>query len=402
MSSSLSTHADPAPAPAGRRGRRERLLGRLRGGRPGPTVIAVAGLHGNEPAGVEGVERVLRRLAGEEGALTGDFIGLLGNAEALERGVRFLAEDLNRIWLPERLARVRAARGPLAAEDEELRQLDRALGEAFAAARGAVFVLDLHTTSGPGPAFAVLDDTLPNREFALGFPVPLVLGLEEELEGPLVHHLLDHGAVTLGFESGQHTEPAAVDRAEAAVWIALERSGALPHGARSEPAIACRLLAAASGALPRVTEVRYRHAIAPEDGFRMEPGFASFQPIARGERLGHDRRGPVQAGEAGRILMPLYQPQGDDGYFLIRPVRPFWLRLSARMRRLGLGRLLHWLPGVRRHPTEAAAFIVDRRVARWYALEIFHLLGYRRHRRAGEKLTVSRRADAPPAAPPSG
>ena len=36
------------------------------------------------------------------------------------------------------------------------------------------------------PALAILDDTLPNREIAMDFPVPLVLGLEEELGATFV------------------------------------------------------------------------------------------------------------------------------------------------------------------------------------------------------------------------
>ena len=91
----------------------------------------------------------------------------------------------------------------------------------FADAEGDVYVLDLHTTSGPSPAFGVLDDTLANRAFAMQFPVPLVLGLEEELEGTLLNYLTTFGVISMGFESGQHEAPEAVDGAEAAIWTAL-------------------------------------------------------------------------------------------------------------------------------------------------------------------------------------
>ena len=30
------------------------LLGRIRGANPGPTLVLIAGIHGNEPAGVDG------------------------------------------------------------------------------------------------------------------------------------------------------------------------------------------------------------------------------------------------------------------------------------------------------------------------------------------------------------
>jgi hypothetical protein len=93
--------------------------------------------------------------------------------------------------------------------------------------------------------------------------------------------------------------------------------------------------------------------------------------------------------------MPLYQAQGDDGFFLVRRVRPAWLGLSRVLRRLRLERLLPVLPGVRRHPELAGSFLVDRRVARWAALELFHLLGFRRRGPAGERyLVMTRRTES--------
>ena len=61
------------------------------------------------------------------------------------------------------------------------------------------------------------------------------------------------------------------------------------------------------------------------------------------------------------------------------------------MRRLGLGAPLRFLPGVRRLPAGRGVLIVDTGVARWYPLEIFPLLGYRKQRQEGDELVVSRR-----------
>jgi succinylglutamate desuccinylase len=63
---------------------------------------------------------------------------------------------------------------------------------------------------------------------------------------------------------------------------------------------------------------------------------------------------------------------------VIQEVRRFWLGVSAALRRLGFQRIIHWLPGIRRHPRRPGVFVVNPRVARFYAREIFHLLGYRR------------------------
>jgi succinylglutamate desuccinylase len=124
----------------------------------------------------------------------------------------------------------------------------------------------------------------------------------------------------------------------------------------------------------------------------MAPGFTSFQPVDAGQRVGEWGDGQaVIAPEGGRLLMPLYQPQGDDGFFLTRDVRRFWLALSTLLRRLRVDRVAALLPGVRRHPYIAGAVIVDRRVARWYTVEVFHLLGFRREVEQGYSLILSRR-----------
>jgi hypothetical protein len=137
--------------------------------------------------------------------------------------------------------------------------------------------------------------------------------------------------------------------------------------------------------------VRDRHAIGAGDQFVMEPGYTNFQVVERGQLLAHDRHGEIRARENGYMLMPLYQSQGTDGFFLVREVKPFWLNLAAGMRRLRLEVVLPWLPGIRRHPEQPETLIVNAKIARWFVIELFHLLGFRRQRADGENLIVSRR-----------
>ena len=370
-----------------------RVIGDLGRDRAGPMLVCIGSLHGNEPAGFLALRRVFKKLGpGPEGleGLEGRFVGLTGNRKALAVGQRFLELDLNRAWTPERIDRVRRTTEALVAEDDELRELSLELDFLLEDGRDAM-VLDLHSTSGGGPAFTNLDDTLRNRRFAFRIPVPHVLGLEEELAGTLAGHLNERRIVAIGFEAGQHADPRAVDRAEAAVWIALEHSGVLRPGTRPEVDRALRSLRKEHAPFPNVVEVRYRHAVEPGDGFAMLPGFTTFQRVRRGQELAREPAGPVTACESGRILMPLYQGQGEDGFFLVREVQYAWLRLSAVLRRLGADRFLHWLPGVRRHPGRPRTYVVDRRRARWLARQVFHLLGYRRAAEDGVVLTMTRR-----------
>ena len=368
----------------------DRILGRF-GPKGGPTLVVVSGLHGNEPAGVRASQRVQEALTRAQTPLQGELVLVLGNVSAFQEGQRYVERDLNRAWTADQIRFLQENEGT-GVEDREQQDLLQALESILEGAQGQVNLQDLHTTSASGAAFSAVADVLQNRDLALALPVPLVLGLEEMVEGTLHDYMGERGVVTVAFESGQHDEPRAVDRAEAAVWITMAATGVaraenLPHYL---PAL--ESLRRDSLHLPRAVEMRHRHAVRSDDAFRMKPGFRNFQRVTKGEVIATDRRGPVLAPESGRILMPLYQAKGNDGFFLVREFRHFWLRLSAKLRALGVDRHVHWLPGIRKHPEDSDTLIVDRRVARWYAMQVLHLLGFRREVEVDKTLVVQRRS----------
>jgi len=373
-----------------------RVIGRIDGNTPGPVLVCVAGMHGNEPAGVEALERVLDTLTVEAYRIEGTFVAVRGNQAALAEQVRFVDNDLNRHWTRERIGRVTLDRDPdpSVSEDADLLQLHDLISDLLDQAGGESYLLDLHTTSGRSAPFGTVGDTLRNRRFAMQLPLPLIMGLEEHLEGTMLEFFNDRGHVTLGLEGGPHKDASSVDRTEAAVWLALEAAGML-----TDPRAATRLanartfLSRLSRNLPRVLEVRHRHFVGPKDQFTMRPGYASFQGVAENEHLADDETGPVTAPETGIILMPLYQPAGDDGFFITREFNQFWLSVSALLRRLQVDNILPWMPGISRDPTHGGTLLVNGRVARWFALEVFHLLGYRKRRQMGEVLVVARRRE---------
>jgi succinylglutamate desuccinylase len=368
-----------------------RIVGRVEGKSPGPTLVCIAGLHGNEPAGIEAQRRVFLSLDETNADLKGGLIGIAGNLKALARRRRFIDADLNRRWHIRHLQSIEdTLDSPQeCAEDRERHDLTSELERIFEAAP-SVFFLDLHTTSGKGVPFAAIGDTLPNRQFAKPFPVPIILGLEEQLDGTISEYLTSRGHVALTLEAGQHDSPLTVDNAEAAIWIALASAGMLDEkDARVKRSTS--ILARNASSVPRFLEVRYRHAISAVDRFVMEPGFDSFDVIRPSQLLARDRNGEIRSRWNGLILMPLYQELGDDGFFIIREFKQIWLKVSALLRYLRADGIAHWLPGVSRHPTRPDTLIVDRRIARWYSLEVLHLIGYRRKRAFGKALLVSRR-----------
>ena len=382
----------------------ERVVGRIKGDVPGPTLIVMTAIHGNEPTGLIAARRVLQRIEDDSITIRGEIVVLAGNLPALRDRMRYIDDDLNRQWTPMRIAAIRDGdpEHDRIAEDGQRRELLEQLSSIVADARGQVLFVDLHTSSADGAPFLTVGDTLRNRQFALQLPLPIMLGLEEQVDGSLLEYLNNYGFITIGVEAGQHDAPSSAARHESVLWLAAEAAGLIAASDLSDLAHHRALLRDAARNIPAVLEVRYRHVINAESDYRMEPGWVNFDPVRRGTLLGHDHNGPVHAPESGRMLLPLYQGKGDDGFFIAREFSRFWLVLSALLRRGRLSGLLRYLPGIRRHPDSAdgEVLVVSTRVARVFPLQIFHLFGYRKLRHIGTTLVVSRRRFdlAPPTA----
>jgi len=356
----------------------ERIIGCIQGRQPGPTLVFFGGIHGNEPAGVEALDLVFQKLGDHQLDVRGSIYGIRGNLNALKQGKRFLDEDLNRIWHNRHLEELEAkATSEQDAEETEMAALHQLLREIIATHGEPLYFIDLHTTSSKTLPFITINDALINRKFARCFPVPIILGIEEYLDGPLLSFLNEAGYVAIGFESGQHAEKDAVQNAASFIWLALLFSGALKPEQLPESSSHLQRLASAAGGNRSFYEITYRHIIAAEDHFEMLPGFRSFGRVSGGTALAIHNGAPVIAERTNILFMPLYQDQGEDGYFLIRRIPGWILELSALLRKSKLDAILPLLPGVKRKPDNAAKLIVNLSLARFFSRRFFHLVGYR-------------------------
>lgn len=372
-----------------------RELGRWDCGRPGPTLLVLAGIHGNEPAGVLAVQRVLGQLQEMELPLAGRIVAIAGNLAALREQRRFLARDLNRGWGAESLAAMLAKEeAACSSEDLEQRELLTVFTELMNTAGGPVVFVDLHTSSADGPPFLCLADTTDNRRLGLATGVPIILGIEETIDGASLEWWAQHGVMAMAVEGGRHEHPATVGNHEAVLWLVLQHLGML-RSAHVDVARHREHVQKAVAGAPPIVEITKRHAITKADAFVMAPGFVNFAPVPKGGLLARDRTGEIRAAAASYVLLPLYQALGDDGFFLARSVRRFWLHIASTMRSLRLDRLASWLPGVRRDPEDPLTILVNPRVARWFVTELFHLLGFRKERRRGDQLAFTRRWSRP-------
>jgi len=345
-------------------------------------VVVIAGLHGNEPAGVVAFQELIEQLSLHKPACCGRIIGLAGNLAALSQGVRYIDSDLNRLWNPEiiqdQCLAADSGSPQTCSERRELADLYSHIRRILQEESGPFYFIDLHTTSSKSPPFIPFDDTLMNREFVRQFPVPRILGIEEYLPGTLLSYMVRYDVVAFGYEAGQHHDCRSVDFHLAMLMLTLEKAGVLQRKYFPQIESAEDTLRVGSRGSGGFYEIRFRYSIQPGEEFRMLPGFESFGLIRKSQQVATNRHGFVAVKQSGQMFMPLYQAQGDEGFFIIRRVPRIWLELSKSLRRWRLERILVRLPGVQKATHDGSTLLINPRTARFLSTQIFHLLGYRR------------------------
>ncbi|MEM6807109.1 MAG: succinylglutamate desuccinylase/aspartoacylase family protein, partial [Bacteroidota bacterium] len=323
----------------------ERILGHIKGARDGPTVVFFAGIHGNEPAGVIALKQVFEELEGNQESFQGEFIGIAGNLKALKKEVRFLEEDLNRIWLPDQLKVLAQPSETLNAEEEEMVDLHTLVEQIITDSKTPFYFIDLHTTSGETEPFIVMNDSLLNRSFTSNYPLPVILGIEEYLTGALLSYINEMGYVAFGFESGQHFDDKAILNAKNFIEYTLGLVGFHPMEKTSLNEIRAKLQQY-NEAPQRFYEIYYQHLIQKGTLFKMLPGFVNFQSIPKGISIAMNGDGLITTDKKRQLFMPLYQDKGYEGFYYIRSIPLFYIWLSKYLRKLKVDGWLSKLPGV--------------------------------------------------------
>ena len=75
--------------------------------------------------------------------------------------------------------------------------------------------------------------------------------------------------------------------------------------------------------------------------------------------------------------MPLYQSQGEEGFFIIKTIKPIFLKMSELLRRYKGDNLLVLLPGISWHDRKKGILSVNLKVTKYLAKQIFHVFGFR-------------------------
>lgn len=368
----------------------KRVLGRFYGIDDSPTVVIFAGIHGNEKAGVYAAKRVVQKIMDKNLKFNGNVHLILGNINALNKGIRFDQIDLNRIWRNENIQDLKLLESQVNGELKEQRDIFAIIRDLLIEAKGPFYFLDLHTTSAASVPFITISDSLNNRKFSSNFQVPVVLGIEEYLDGPLLTFINEYGHIALGFEGGAHDAPSSIVNCEAFIWKALVHSKCIDKSELTDYKQYQQIFTDL-GCKYQFFAIKYRYELQENENFRMLSGFENFEPIKKNELLAKSNGELIKSPRKGRIFMPLYQKLGEDGFFILKRVSKFWLNASIIARKLKINHFLRLVPGINKDPSNNYTLIVDPKVARYMTVQIFHLFGYRQQIFKDDKLHFIKR-----------
>ncbi|MDX1543473.1 MAG: succinylglutamate desuccinylase/aspartoacylase family protein [Christiangramia sp.] len=293
-----------------------RIIGKYSSGKDGPLLFVTGGIHGNEPSGVKALEIVFKELEKTKPVIEGTIIGVAGNKMALNQNKRYIDEDLNRTWTEENVdSGVKDTH-----EKKEMFEIIDILEQYPEKDFTKRYFLDCHTTSSPSLPYVSVQEVNDNDEWAHRFPTYIIRGFSDIITGDIDHYLSRTGMTGFVFEAGQHTDKTSVENHEGVIWLALKEACKLDLSQISTyPECVDRF--AKKNAPPQKTfEIIYRHGLEDSDIFEMQPGYENFQKIEKGELLAKQNGNEVKSEWDAHIFMPLYQSQGNDGFFVVKEV----------------------------------------------------------------------------------
>ena len=300
----------------------ERIIGEIDGEMPGPLVICIASMHGNEPQGYHAFQEIKSAIQSNEIKVKGKIIGILGNREALKVNKRFIDYDLNRCWTDDFIESIYSKNKVEQSEDKNVKEIKSVI-DAFENQNKFTqkIIIDLHTTSSDNGNFIVVPEDEGDHPVIKALHLPVVIDMDKYLEGTLLAYFHKKGFVSFAFEGGTIGTLEAKELHKSGIWEVLDAAGSITNSDHSDLDHYKNKLRKYAQGLPSVVKAFHRHWVEPEDEFVMNPGYANFQKIVKGERLASDRNGGIYAPEAGLIFMPLYQQKGNDGFFIVNEVK---------------------------------------------------------------------------------
>ena len=293
----------------------ERIIGNYHSNN-NKTMVFVAAIHGNENSGVIALKRFFDEIKKENIKIEGTVIGLIGNLSALKRNSRYIDDDMNRLWT-EKLMDSKSNNN--ISEKKEIIILKNLIEKIISnKSKKNLCIIDLHNTSSPSGVFTIVNNK-KEQKLAKHLNVPVISELFSKVKGSLVNYYNQQNITSIVFEGGAIGDPAAINNHEAGIWTLLEKNGLI-----AKDTIPARVLKNLSDMISFSKKVmgnysvQHIHKIKNNDDFLMHPNIRNFEKVEKNQIIAEDKNGPIMAPKKGYILMPLYQEQGKEGFYIIK------------------------------------------------------------------------------------
>ena len=298
----------------------ERILGKIEGNLPGPLIICIAGLHGNEQVGLHAFRNVCSAIEKHNIPFKGKMVGICGNTRAIESNRRYIDYDLNRVWDEPRIKEILSKEEHFLSEDKELIEIYQVIDTESKGDFEQKVMVDLHSTSSDKGNFLVVPEDESTHPILSELHLPVVLGLDSYVKGTLLSYYHEKGFLSFAFEGGMMGTEDVYQLHTSGLWQILEKSGGVTEHDHEKEDHYKNQLMEVSSTLPQRVKVLHREYVQPQDRFRMLPGFHNFQSVHKDQLLAINKNGHITSPMDGMIFMPLYQPEGDDGFFIVEEV----------------------------------------------------------------------------------
>ncbi|NNC95081.1 MAG: hypothetical protein HKN92_05920 [Chitinophagales bacterium] len=298
----------------------QRIIGEFQNSN-GPVLFCVAGIHGNEVAGIKALYAIFEIIDKLGIEVKGTFIGVSGNLAALKVGKRFIHVDMNRQWDKDVIEKILTqSESEALNEEKEMKELLTLILKYSKRNPNEFLFLDLHTTSAFGGVFGIINNVRKSLQYATVLNVPVLTDLHDVLHGTSLNYFEEKGIPAMGFEAGQHYAPASVDNMISAVFMMLVGMNMVKSKEIPDYNYYVKHLYQYGIGLPRLVRFLYRQEVESDDQFKMLPGFENFQFVTEGQHIANNKYGRILSPASGMILMPLYQKLGNDGFFIVKKI----------------------------------------------------------------------------------
>lgn len=259
----------------------------------GPTSIILAGVHGDEICGIKAFEKILPTLQIKKGRVLFGY----GNPRGIELGKRLTDTNLNRMFKDEDLL---SEKEKSSYEYKRAQFLKKYFSEADA-------LLDVHASNTENSRpFIICEANAKN--IAEYLPVDLsVSGFDEIEPGGTDYYMNSIGKIGICIECGYIGDEQATRTAENGILAFLKARGHI------------------SNDIPPTKQSHikvYNLYLTKTENFILSKQFTDFEPVSKGQLIGHDGDSEIRADRDGFILFARNRQQIGAEAFLLAEKSP--------------------------------------------------------------------------------